>query len=102
MPRPAHFENMSTHKPLRFCLVGLMPTLAWGGLPAAQTPASDMPLVVVPAPGVDQPRHTLSLRESLRQTGAEEADKPFRLSAQERQQMREQLRSQSFGDRKPK
>lgn len=93
---------MKTHLPLRLSLLGLMPTLAWAGLPGATVPMAEPPLLVVPASGGDAPRSPPSLRESLRQTASDDADKPFRLSAEERQHMREQLRSQAFGDRKPK
>lgn len=93
---------MKTHLPLRLSLFGLMPALAWAGLPGAPVPVVEPQLLVVPVPSGDAPRSPPSLRDSLRQTVSDDADKPFRLSAEERQHMREQLRSQAFGDRKPK
>lgn len=93
---------MSAHTILSVCIAGLLPTLAWSGVPHAAEPAADTALPVLPLAVGDPPRQPPSLRESLRQGVADDTDQPFRLSAEERQQMREQLRSQSFGDRKRK
>lgn len=41
------------------------------------------------------PRPAIPLRDSVRQSWSEPGDKPYRLSSEERQRMREQLRAQS-------
>lgn len=81
------------------------------GLPSAATaqdrrvqPGSvEVPLGVLPV-AVDQTeaRSVSSLRDSLRQPWDEIAEKPFRLSSEERQRMREQLRTQSSARILPK
>lgn len=42
-----------------------------------------------------EPRPVVPLRDSLRQSWSDTGDKPYRLSSEERQRMREQLRAQS-------
>jgi hypothetical protein len=63
----------------------------------------EVPLSVLPV-AVDQTeaRSVTSLRDSLRQPWDEIAEKPFRLSSEERQRMREQLRTQSSARIVPK
>ncbi|MDO9148106.1 MAG: hypothetical protein Q7U52_10645 [Hydrogenophaga sp.] len=57
----------------------------------------DASVVVVPTSIDDEPRTALRLRELLRQPfdRVEDPFEPYRLSVEERQRMREQLRSQS-------
>ncbi len=42
-----------------------------------------------------EPRPVVPLRDSLRQSWSDPGDKPYRLSSEERQRMRAQLRAQS-------
>lgn len=63
-------------------------------LPGDAGPVGVLPVTVDPS----EPRSTSSLRDTLRQPFDELERKPFRLSSEERQRMREQLRSQPFQD----
>lgn len=58
---------------------------------------SVLPTPPLPAHAADhiEARNTIPLRESLRLSWGEADDKPYRLSSEERQRMREQLRAQS-------
>lgn len=66
---------------------------------------SDVPEVVLPITAdLGEPRSAIRLRDALRQPydEAEDDNKPYRMSAEERQRLREQLRSQSFYDQPKK
>lgn len=78
------------------CLVlAVLPTLGMAQTRRAPPPI-DTALSVLPvATDNTEARSALSLRESLRQPLDDADNKPFRLSSEERQRMREQLRSQS-------
>ncbi len=81
---------------------GCLLLLALPSLAGAQSqrmhpvPATESGLKVMPiAMEAAEPRSTASLRDSLRQPLDETDNKPYRMSSQERQRLREQLRSQS-------
>lgn len=66
---------------------------------------SDAPPMLLPVTAdLAEPRSATRLRDALRQPhdDVEEDIKPYRMSVQERQRMREQLRSQSAPDRAKK
>ncbi|MFM6985370.1 MAG: hypothetical protein ACKOXQ_01920 [Hydrogenophaga sp.] len=85
------------------CIACLLPALGMAGVLASAK--SRVPVVtegstVSPAPAdVPPPRSRAALRDALRQPVDEGGHTPFRLSAQERQRMREQLRPSSWSDR---
>lgn len=70
---------------------------AWAhALDLREPPLQAMTLQPVGAPEAGSSRQATRLRDALRQPPADsEAGKPFRLSAEERQRLREQLRSQT-------
>lgn len=78
--------------------VACLSVSAWAQAPDARLTPPPSPASAV-APGVDggEPRQALRLRESLRLPKMEQdpANKPYRLSAEERQRLREQLRNQT-------
>jgi hypothetical protein len=92
-------------KPLLFTgclLIATLPSLAAADGRRAPPPAASAESAMTLLPiAVDQtePRSAATLRESLRQPyGGVGESQPYRLSAQERQRMRDQLRAQSSRD----
>ena len=79
----------------------LSPILGWAADPIAVSPPSETPpsTVLLPLVAVEpaEPRSNTSLRSVLRQPfdDFKEDSKPYRLSVQERQRLREQLSGQS-------
>lgn len=60
-------------------------------------PSDDMGSVLPITADTVEPRSAIRLRDTLRQPYDDlDVDKPYRMSLQERQRLREQLRSQSF------
>ncbi|MCU0762351.1 MAG: hypothetical protein MUF76_05065 [Hydrogenophaga sp.] len=87
---------MKSFVPRSVCLCLLLPTLASATDPqtAAPDPAAQA-MIVLPVNTPDsEARELPRLRDSLRQPYADdlEPNKPYRLSAQERHRLREQLR----------
>ncbi len=77
-------------------LLAVLPTLGLAQGKRAHPLPEDAPVSVLPI-AVDnaEARSAASLRDSLRQPFDDADNKPFRLSSQERQRMREQLRNPS-------
>ena len=84
-----------------FLLLVLAPTLSVAADNRVHPLPSDAPAMVLPITAeLGEPRSALRLRDALRQPydDVDEDNKPYRMSVQERQRMREQLRSQSVYD----
>ncbi|MCU0925404.1 MAG: hypothetical protein MUF44_05010 [Hydrogenophaga sp.] len=79
----------------------LLPIIGWAADPSAVSSASETPpstaLLPLAAAEPSEPRSNTSLRSVLRQPfdDYKEDSKPYRLSVQERQRLREQLSGQS-------
>jgi len=85
-----------------FLLLVLSPSLGWAaGTNAPTLPVDTTKAVLLPI-GADaaEPRSPSGLRDVLRQSFDEsrEDNKPYRLSVQERQRLREQISSQALHD----
>jgi hypothetical protein len=82
-------------------LLSLMPAVAAPEDQRLHPVSSDTPVAVLPV-SVDEidPRSTMRLRDALRQPFDDMNDsrKPYRLSVEERQRLREQLRDQPHHD----
>ncbi len=80
----------------------LLPSLSVAAGPHTHPLPSDAPSAVLMPIAADaaEPRSTIGLRDVLRQPydDVKEDNKPYRLSGQERQRLREQLSSQSLYD----
>ena len=77
--------------------MALVPGLGWAdGKPVTAMPAEVALASLAPAADGAESRSNDSLRNSLRQQHEEADSKPYRLSQQERQLLREQLRSQLY------
>lgn len=77
-------------------LLVALPTLGLAQGKRAHPLPEDAPVSVLPIAAENaEARSTASLRDSLRQPFDDADNKPFRLSSQERQRMREQLRNPS-------
>lgn len=91
---------MKSYLPAGCLLLVLSPTFSWAAdpialpLPGDMPPVVSLPTAVAEAP---EPRSNLGLRDVLRQPFDDFKDdnKPYRLSVQERQRLREQLSSKS-------
>lgn len=85
-----------------FCLLGLIPQSGMTADNRVVHPLpSNAPAVVMPiSADLAEPRSAVRLRDVLRYSNdeADEDNKPYRMSAQERQRLREQLRRQSHSD----
>lgn len=83
-----------------FLLLVLVPTWSVAAGNRVHPLPSDAPATVLPVTAdLAEPRSAMPLRDTLRQPFDDaEDDKPYRMSAQERQRMREQLRRQSLYD----
>lgn len=82
-------------------LVTLGPAFAAPDDPRANPMPSDTPVAVMPISADESdPRSTMRLRDALRQPFDDMNDsrKPYRLSVEERQRLREQLRDQPHYD----
>jgi hypothetical protein len=93
---------MKSYLPAGYFLLVLSPSLSVAADPHAHPLPSDAsPAVLMPiAADAAEPRSTIALRDVLRQPydDVKEDNKPYRLSVQERQRLREQLSSQSLYD----
>ena len=77
-------------------LLAVLPSLALAQGKRAHPLPDDAPVNVLPiAVESTEARSAATLRDSLRQPFEDADNKPFRLSSQERQRMREQLRNPS-------
>jgi len=82
-------------------LLMLAPALGWAGDIRVHPLPSNAPATLLPITAdTAEPRTAVRLRDALRQPhdDVEDDNKPYRMSVQERQRMREQLRSQSLYD----
>lgn len=80
-------------------LLAALPTLGLAQGKRAHPLPDDAPVSVLPiAADNAEARSAASLRDSLRQPFDDADNKPYRLSSQERQRMREQLRNPSVYD----
>jgi hypothetical protein len=88
---------MKPHPSAACLLLLLLPTLGAAQSKRVHPLPVDGPVNVMPiSADAAEPRSAVPLRETLRQPFDEVDNKPYRLSTQERQRMREQLRNQSF------
>lgn len=88
--------TMKMYLPAGCVLLVLLPSLALADGKRDQLQADDATVSVLPiAADHTEARSAASLRDSLRQPYDDMDNKPFRMSSQERQRMREQLRSHS-------
>lgn len=80
------------------CIVlALLPSLGWAEDKSTPSPSASVSLLVLPTPAeATEPRGADTLRNSLRQPYEYADNKPYRLSQQERQRLREQLRGQVY------
>lgn len=93
---------MKFYLPAGCVLLALLPSLALADGKRGQRQADDATVSVLPiAVDSTEARSAVSLRDSLRQSFDGTDNKPYRMSSQERQRMREQLRSHSVYE-KPK
>jgi len=85
-------------------LLVLGPSISAAGDTRVHPLPTDVAVNVLPITAdLSEPRSAIRLRDALRQPYEEaEDDKPYRMSAQERQRLREQLRTQSFYDQSKK
>ena len=84
-----------------FLLVALGSAFAGPGDQRAHPVSSDTPMAVLPITADEtEPRSTMRLRDALRQPfdDMDDTRKPYRLSVEERQRLREQLRDQPHQD----
>lgn len=82
------------------CSVLLLPTLGVAAEPRTSADATPQAMIALPMNAAEvEPREAPRLRDALRQpyTDDQEASKPYRLSAQERHRLREQLRGAGGG-----
>jgi|GEM_PF-909451 len=80
-------------------LLAALPTLGFAQGKRAHPLPDDAPVSVLPiAADNAEARSAATLRDSLRQPFDDADNKPYRLSSQERQRMREQLRNPSVYD----
>lgn len=88
--------TMKSYLPAGCLVFALLPSLAWADGGRGQLQPDDMAVSVLPiAADNTEARSAVSLRDSLRQPFDDVDNKPYRMSSQERQRMREQLRSHS-------
>lgn len=82
-------------------LVALGSAFAGPGDQRVHPVSSDAPVAVMPITADEtEPRSTMRLRDALRQPfdDMDDTRKPYRLSVEERQRLREQLRDQPYQD----
>ncbi len=85
--------------PLVCLLLAALPLSGQSKGERVRAPSDDVPVNVLPV-SVDgvEARSSMTLRDSLRQPFDEADNKPYRLSSQERQRLRDQLRGPSAND----
>lgn len=94
---------MNPHPSAACLLLALLPAFAVAQVKRVHPLPGDGTVVVMPiSADAAEPRSAVPLRETLRQPFDEVDNKPYRLSSQERQRLREQLRSQSSFYEPPK
>lgn len=92
---------MKSYLPSALLLATLGPAVAAPGDQRAHALVVGSPVVVMPIAAEEaDPRTTVRLRDALRQPfdDMDDTRKPYRLSQEERQRLREQLRDQPYQD----